>query len=105
MEAYATPVSLDVFADSRARFESLVAMLSGAEAAADTHGDLEERLHAEGTELLRSPRRPSVDCGHTSSPRPGTARPMARSTLRERRSPGSIPTARFILETSPWPRR
>lgn len=53
MEAYATPAPLDVFADSRARFESLVAMLSGAEATASTHGELEERLNADGTELLR----------------------------------------------------
>ncbi|WP_423247582.1 ISKra4 family transposase [Streptomyces achmelvichensis] len=43
----------DVFADSRGRFESLVAMLSGAEAAASTHGDLEERLHTDGMVLLR----------------------------------------------------
>jgi hypothetical protein len=53
MEACVTPAPLDVFADSRARFESLVAMLSGAEASTSTHGELEERLHAGGMELLR----------------------------------------------------
>jgi hypothetical protein len=54
MEAYATPVPVDVFTDARTRFESLVAMLSGDEAAASTHGELEERLHVDGMELLRS---------------------------------------------------
>lgn len=53
MEAYVTPAPLDVFADSRARFDSLVAMLSGVEAAVSTHGELEERLHIDGMELLR----------------------------------------------------
>src|SRR5215469_5478695 len=53
MESYATPVLLDVFADSRGRFESLVGMLAGAEASTGTHAELEERLHADGMELLR----------------------------------------------------
>ena len=53
MESYATALPLDVFADSRTRFESLVSMLSGAEARAGTHAELEERLHADGMELLR----------------------------------------------------
>jgi hypothetical protein len=53
MEAYASPVPLDVFADSRVGFESLVTMLCGAEAGASTHAELEERLHADGMELLR----------------------------------------------------
>ena len=53
MESYATPVLLDVFADSRGRFESLVGMLAGAEASTGTHAELEERLHADGMDLLR----------------------------------------------------
>lgn len=41
------------FDASRAKFESLVVLLDGADAGALTHGQLEERLQVEGRELMR----------------------------------------------------
>jgi hypothetical protein len=43
----------DGFARSRARFEEMLGFLDGAGAAGLDHGELEERLQAEGRELLR----------------------------------------------------
>lgn len=44
----------DEFARSRQRFEGLIALLEGEGAAALSHSELEERLEADGRELLRS---------------------------------------------------
>jgi hypothetical protein len=53
MEPYDTTATVDPFARSKELFESLMGMLSGGEAAALTHAELEERLDARGRELLR----------------------------------------------------
>ena len=44
---------LDGFARSRERFDAVTGWLAGGEAGALTHAELEERLDADGRELLR----------------------------------------------------
>lgn len=48
------PGGLDAFARSRERFEGIVEWLGGAQADRLEHGELEDRLRAEGRELLRT---------------------------------------------------
>lgn len=53
MEQYAPVGDVQGFEQSRARFESLVALLTGPEAGGWTHADLEEQVQVHGRELLR----------------------------------------------------
>jgi hypothetical protein len=61
MPAYASARAEAAFAASSARFDGLMAWLSGDQAAGMTHGELEERLHAEGLQLLRQLLQDSLD--------------------------------------------
>src|SRR5881392_3384403 len=61
MQAYASETAEAAFAASSTRFDGLVAWLTGEQAAGMTHGELEERLHAEGLALLRQLLQDSLD--------------------------------------------
>lgn len=52
MQEYASVAAGGAFADSYARFDALVDWLAGGQAAGLTHGELEDRLHADGMRLL-----------------------------------------------------
>jgi hypothetical protein len=54
MEAYATAADAAVFARSRERFESVIAMLSGPATGEQTHAELEEHLITASRELFRT---------------------------------------------------
>ena len=52
MQGYASETANGAFADSSARFGTMVDWLSGEQAAGMTHAEMEERLHADGMRLL-----------------------------------------------------
>lgn len=61
MQEYASAAASGAFAGSCARFDALVDWLSGGQAAGMTHGELEDRLHADGMRLLRQLFQDSLD--------------------------------------------
>jgi hypothetical protein len=61
MPGYVSAAAEAAFAASSTRFDGLVAWLAGDQAAGMTHGELEERLHAEGLALLRHLLQDSLD--------------------------------------------
>src|SRR5262245_61581464 len=69
MPGYASETAEAAFAVSYTRFDGLVAWLAGDQSAGMTHGELEERLHAEGLALLRQLLQDSLDLRAAREPR------------------------------------
>lgn len=61
MQAYASETTEGAFVDSYARFGVLVDWLAGGQAAGMTHAELEDRLHTDGTAVLRRLLQDSLD--------------------------------------------
>jgi hypothetical protein len=61
VQAYASQTVEGAFAPSQAQFDTLVDWLAGDDAAGVTHGQLEERVHADGMAVLRQLVQDSLD--------------------------------------------
>jgi hypothetical protein len=61
VQAYASETTEGAFVDSYARFGVLVDWLAGGQAAGMTHAELEDRLHTDGTAVLRQLLQDSLD--------------------------------------------